>query len=243
LAKQRIDTLLAQKALVDSREKAKILVMAGAVYVEGQRVIKPDQHVDVNAHVEVRPGSLPYVSFGGTKLKHAFEAFGLSVRGKRALDIGSSTGGFVDYMLQQGATRVYAVDVGTHQLHDKVRRDPRVALLEGVNARYLTPGQVREEVDIVTVDVSFISLKKILPALVSLLRRGSVLVTLVKPQFEVGRYQVGKGGIVKDEEKVHAVIEDIKEFGQSLGLRPVSVTEAPREKERKNREYFIQWEL
>ncbi|MGD0236401.1 MAG: TlyA family RNA methyltransferase [Syntrophorhabdales bacterium] len=243
MAKQRIDTLLAQKALVDSREKAKILVMAGAVYVEGQRVVRPDQHVDVNAHIEVRPGSLPYVSFGGTKLKHAFEAFGLSAKGKRALDVGSSTGGFVDYMLQEGAARIYAVDVGTHQLHEKVRGDPRVVLLEGVNARYLTPGQVGEDVDIATVDVSFISLKKILPALVSILRQGAVLVTLVKPQFEVGRYQVGKGGIVKDQERVRAVIEDIKCFGESLGLRPVRVIEAPREKERKNHEYFIQWEL
>jgi 23S rRNA (cytidine1920-2'-O)/16S rRNA (cytidine1409-2'-O)-methyltransferase len=243
LAKQRIDTLLTQKALVDSREKAKILVMAGAVYVEGERVVKPDQQVDPDARIEVRPGALPYVSFGGTKLKHAFEAFGLSVEGKKALDVGSSTGGFVDYMLQGGATRVYAVDVGIHQLHDKVRRDPRVVLLEGVNARYLTREQVGENVDIVTVDVSFISLKKILPVLVLLLRQGTVLVTLVKPQFEVGRYQVGKGGIVKDQERVVAVIEDIKEFGQSLGLRPVSVTESPRGKERKNREYFIQWEL
>jgi 23S rRNA (cytidine1920-2'-O)/16S rRNA (cytidine1409-2'-O)-methyltransferase len=235
--------LLAQKALVDSREKAKIVVMAGAVYVEGQRVDRPDRRVDVNAHIEVRPGALPYVSFGGTKLKHAFEAFGLSVEGKRALDVGSSTGGFVDYMLQGGATRVYAVDVGVHQLHEKVRRDPRVVLLEGVNARYLTRGQVGEDVDVVTVDVSFISLKKILPALIPILNQGAVLVTLVKPQFEVGRYQVGKGGIVKDQERVRAVIEDIKNFGQGLGLRPVSVAEAPREKERKNREYFIQWEL
>jgi 23S rRNA (cytidine1920-2'-O)/16S rRNA (cytidine1409-2'-O)-methyltransferase len=243
LAKQRIDTLLAQKALVDSREKAKIVVMAGAVYVEGQRVDRPDRRIDVNAHIEVRPGTLPYVSFGGTKLKHAFEAFSLSVEGKKALDIGSSTGGFVDYMLQGGATRVYAVDVGIHQLHEKVRRDPRVALLEGVNARYLTRGQVGEDVDVVTVDVSFISLKKILPALIPILNQGAVLVTLVKPQFEVGRYQVGKGGIVKDQERVRAVIEDIKSFGQSLGLRPVSVIEAPREKERKNHEYFIQWEL
>ncbi|HVN25510.1 MAG TPA: TlyA family RNA methyltransferase [Syntrophorhabdales bacterium] len=243
MAKQRIDTLLTQKALVDSREKAKILVMAGAVYVEGQKALKPDQQVDVDARVEVRPGSLPYVSFGGTKLKHAFDAFGLNAKGMVALDIGSSTGGFSDYMLQQGAARIYAVDVGVHQLHEKVRKDSRVVLLEGVNARYLTPLQVGEQVDIITVDVSFISLKKILPPLVSLMRPGAVMVTLVKPQFEVGRYQVGKGGIVKDQEKVRRVIEDIKQFGQGLGLRPVRAVEAPREKERKNREYFIQWEL
>jgi 23S rRNA (cytidine1920-2'-O)/16S rRNA (cytidine1409-2'-O)-methyltransferase len=242
VAKQRLDTLLAQKALVESREKAKVLIMAGAVYIEGQRALKPDQQVDVDAQLEVRRG-LPYVSFGGTKLKHAFEAFGLSVKGKTALDIGSSTGGFVDYMLQEGAARVCAVDVGVHQLHEKVRGNPRVVLLEGVNARYLSPGQIGEHPDIVTVDASFISLKKILPALLPVMHQGTVLVTLVKPQFEVGRYQVGKGGIVKDQERVEAVIEDIKKFGEGLGLRPVSVTESPRDKARKNREYFILWEL
>jgi 23S rRNA (cytidine1920-2'-O)/16S rRNA (cytidine1409-2'-O)-methyltransferase len=243
LAKRRLDILLAQKALVESREKAKILVMAGVVYVEGQRALKPDQQVDVDAHLEVRSGGLPFVSFGGNKLKKAFEAFGLHAEGKKALDVGSSTGGFVDYMLQHGAARIFAVDVGAHQLHEKLRQDTRLVLLEGVNARYLTPEQIGEAVDIITVDVSFISLKKILPALLPIMHQGSQLVTLVKPQFEVGRYQVGKGGIVKDQERVRAVIEDIKEFGEALGLRPVGETEAPRDKERKNREYFILWEL
>jgi 23S rRNA (cytidine1920-2'-O)/16S rRNA (cytidine1409-2'-O)-methyltransferase len=243
LAKQRIDTLLAQKELVDSREKAKILVMAGAVYVEGQRIAKPDQRIDQDARIEVRSGALPYVSFGGTKLKHAFESFGISPAGRIALDIGSSTGGFVDCLLQAGASRVYAVDVGSHQLHEKLRHDPRVVVLEGVNARYLTGGQLGETVDIITVDVSFISLKKIVPAALPLLKHEGSLITLVKPQFEVGRYQVGKGGIVKDEEKIRAVIEDIKAFGQGLGLHPKSIAEAPRGKERKNREYFILWEL
>jgi 23S rRNA (cytidine1920-2'-O)/16S rRNA (cytidine1409-2'-O)-methyltransferase len=243
LAKQRIDPLLAQKELVDSREKAKILVMAGAVYVEGQRIAKPDQRIDQDARIEIRSGALPYVSFGGTKLKHALECFGATPAGRTVLDIGSSTGGFADCLLQAGATRVYAVDVGSHQLHEKLRYDPRVVLLEGVNARYLTREHLGETVDMITVDVSFISLKKILPAALALLNREGSLITLVKPQFEVGRYQVGKGGIVKDQQKIQEVIEDIRAFGRGLGLRPKDTCEAPREKERKNREYFILWEL
>ncbi len=242
MAKQRIDTLLAQKELVDSREKAKILVMAGAVYVEGEKIARPDQRIDQDARIEVRPGALPHVSFGGTKLKHAFESFGISPEGRTVLDIGSSTGGFVDFLLQAGASRVYAVDVGRHQLHDKLRHDPRVTQLEGVNARYLTQEQVGACADIITIDVSFISLKKILPAALPLLAPKGFLVSLVKPQFEVGRYEVGKGGIVKDQEKIRAVLEDITAFGQALGLRPKGTVEAPREKERKNREYFILWE-
>ena len=242
MARQRIDILLAQKDLAESREKAKILVMAGAVYVEGQRVAKPDQRFDDDARLEVRTGALPFVSFGGVKLKHAVDNLEITVNKKTALDIGSSTGGFVDCLLQSGAARVYAVDVGTHQLHDRLRRDPRVILLEGVNARYLKPEQIGEKIDLITVDVSFISLKKILPAVVPLLNDDDALVTLVKPQFEVGRYHVGKGGIVKDEERIRAVIEETRAFGESLGLRPVAMVEAPREKERKNREYFIKWE-
>jgi 23S rRNA (cytidine1920-2'-O)/16S rRNA (cytidine1409-2'-O)-methyltransferase len=242
LARQRIDILLARKDLAESREKAKILVMAGAVYVEGQRVAKPDQRFDDDARLEVRSGALPFVSFGGVKLKYAIETLEITVNGKTALDVGSSTGGFVDCLLQSGAARVFAVDVGAHQLHDRMRRDPRVVPLEGINARYLKLQQIGERVDLITVDVSFISLKKILPAVVPLLNDGGVAVTLVKPQFEVGRYHVGKGGIVKDGERINAVIEETRSFGESLGLRPVGMIEAPREKERKNREYFIKWE-
>lgn len=242
MAKQRIDILLAQRDLVESREKAKILVMAGAVYAGGQRVAKPDQRFDDDVTLEVRTGALPFVSFGGNKLKHAVESLGITVSGKIAIDIGSSTGGFVDYLLQSGVVRVYAVDVGAHQLHDRLRREPRVVLLEGLNARYLRPEQIGEKVDLITVDVSFISLKKVLPAIVPLLNDGGILVTLVKPQFEVGRYHVGKGGIVKDSERIRSVLEETKAFGEGLGLRPVGMVEAPREKERKNREYFITWE-
>ncbi len=228
--------------MVESREKAKILVMAGAVYADGERIVRPDRVVREEAFLEIRKSPLAYVGFGGVKLEEAVRGFGIDIRGKKAIDIGSSTGGFVDYLLQSGASRVYAVDVGTHQLHEKLRRDERVTVLENVNARYLSEDDIGEKVDIVTIDVSFISLKKILPAAVPLLAPGGSLITLVKPQFEVGRYQVGKGGIVKDQERIREVLEDIRKFGLELGLRPVETVEAARERERKNKEYFILWE-
>ncbi len=242
MARFRVDVLLARKGLAESREKAKILVMAGSVYLSGERVSRPDRVVDEDAPVEVRRNPLAYVGFGGVKLERAIREFAVDARGKIALDIGSSTGGFVDCLLQSGASKVYAVDVGTHQLHEKLRADKRVVLLEQVNARHLTDEEIGERADIITVDVSFISLKKIIPAAIPLLAPEGLLITLVKPQFEVGRYQVGKGGIVKDEERIKAVIDDMKCFGESLGLRAARVVEAPRERERKNREYFILWE-
>ncbi len=242
MAKFRIDVLLARKGLVESREKAKILVMAGTVYLGGERVSRPDRVVDEGVPIEVRRNPLAYVGFGGLKLERAVREFAIDLKGRIALDIGSSTGGFVDCLLQSGASKVYAIDVGTHQLHEKLRADDRVVVLERVNARFLTPDDIGEEADIITVDVSFISLKKIIPAAVALLASKGLLITLVKPQFEVGRYQVGKGGIVKDGERINAVLDDMRRFGEGLGLRAANITEAPRERERKNREYFILWE-
>ena len=242
MAKVRIDILLAGKGLAESREKAKVLVMAGVVFMDGERVLKADKTVNEQASIEVRGNPLPYVGYGGVKLDHALKHFGIDIIGKTAIDIGSSTGGFVDCLLQAGALKVYAIDAGTHQLHEKLRNDPRVVVRENVNARYLTVEDIGERAGVITVDVSFISLKKIIPAVAPLLAPGGSLVTLVKPQFEVGRYQVGKGGIVKDEERIRAVIDDIREFGAHIGLRACGVTDAPREKERKNREYFILWE-
>jgi 23S rRNA (cytidine1920-2'-O)/16S rRNA (cytidine1409-2'-O)-methyltransferase len=242
LAKHRVDILLARRGLAESREKAKILVMAGSVYLNGDRVTGADRIVEEDAQLEVRSNPLPYVGFGGIKLEHAIAYFGVDVRGKTAVDIGSSTGGFVDYLLKTGVSRVYAVDVGTHQLHERLRADERVVVLENVNARYLSPNAIGEPVDLATVDVSFISLKKIIPSVIPLLTPNGILVTLVKPQFEVGRYQVGKGGIVKDEERIRVVLDEIKAFGVQLGLRFVDITEAPRDRDRKNREYFILWE-
>ena len=217
------------------------MIMAGAVYAAGQRVDKPDKRIETEVSIEVRGKPIPYVGFGGVKLEHALSTFRIDPRGKTIVDIGSSTGGFVDCLLQRGASHVYAIDVGRHQLHEKLRSDDRVTLREEMNARYLKPEDIGEEADMITIDVSFISLKKILPAVIALLKPGALLLTLLKPQFEVGRYDVGKGGIVKDKEKVEKVIRDIEDFGTSLGFTASGVVEAPREKEKKNREYFILW--
>jgi 23S rRNA (cytidine1920-2'-O)/16S rRNA (cytidine1409-2'-O)-methyltransferase len=241
VAKLRVDILLNRRGLAESREKAKILVMAGAVYLDGERLSRADKAVDEDAPLEVRSNPLPYVGFGGVKLERAVRGFGIDVRGKTVIDLGSSTGGFVDLLLQAGAARVYAVDVGTHQLHEKLRRDPRVRVLEQVNARYLSLEDIGERADIITVDVSFISLKKIIPAALPLLAPEGLLITLVKPQFEVGRYQVGKGGIVRDGERIKAVLDEMRAFGEQHGVRALDLAEAPRERERKNREYFILW--
>jgi 23S rRNA (cytidine1920-2'-O)/16S rRNA (cytidine1409-2'-O)-methyltransferase len=216
--------------------------MAGAVWANGQKVLKADTRIEANAHLEIKGNPIPYVSFGGIKLKAAIDASGIQVTGWVALDVGSSTGGFTDCLLKEGARKIYAIDSGTHQLHDKLRNDDRVILKENFNARYLGFDDIGETVDIVTIDVSFISLKKIIPAVSGLVREGGYIISLVKPQFEVGRYNVGKGGIVKDDGRIEAVIEDIRRFGEGLGFNALKIVEAPREKERKNKEYFILWE-
>jgi 23S rRNA (cytidine1920-2'-O)/16S rRNA (cytidine1409-2'-O)-methyltransferase len=242
VVKERVDIILTRRGLAPSREKARILIMAGEVFSGSERISRPDVKMEEQAHLEVKKNIIPYVSFGGVKLERAIDAFGLVVQGKKVIDIGSSTGGFVDYLLQHGALIVYAVDVGTHQLHESLRADKRVVLQENLNARYLKFEDIGEMADLITIDVSFISLKKILPTARPLLSPNGRIVSLVKPQFEVGRYQVGKGGIVKDDEKIARVLEDMKAFGRELGLNPQKVVEAPRGKERKNREFFILWE-
>lgn len=242
MVKERVDVLLARKGLAPSREKARVLVMAGEVYSGNERIVRPDKKIEEETSLEVRGNPIPFVSYGGVKLEHAISRFGIDAAGKKALDIGSSTGGFIDCLLQRGASMVYAVDAGTHQLHERLRADSRVIVKENFNARYLAVDDIGEKVDIITIDVSFISLKKILPPAYALLNEGGVVISLVKPQFEVGRFDVGKGGIVKDSEKARKAIEDIKAFGAEMGLRPVDEIEAPRDRERKNREYFILWE-
>jgi 23S rRNA (cytidine1920-2'-O)/16S rRNA (cytidine1409-2'-O)-methyltransferase len=242
VVKDRLDIILTRKGLAPSREKAKALIMAGQIYVNRDRVSRPDKLITDDACIEVRGRSIPYVSYGGVKLDHALRAFGVDVQGKEILDIGSSTGGFADCLLQHGAVSVYAIDVGTNQLHERLRKDRRVILRENVNARYMSFEDIGKQFDLITIDVSFISLRKILPAVIPFLDNKAHIISLVKPQFEVGRYDVGKGGIVKDDQKVKRIIDEIKEFGKALGLAPRGETEAPREKERKNREYFILWE-
>ena len=242
MAKERVDVLLARKGLAPSREKAQALIMAGEVYIGNEQITKADKKIEHDAPIEVRGNPIPYVSYGGVKLKKALDVFALDVKGKKALDIGSSTGGFTDCLLQGGVSPVHAIDAGTHQLHEKLRNDTRIVLQENCNARYLKFEDLGEKFDIITIDVSFISLKKILPVAVQFIKDNGHIISLVKPQFEVGRFEVGKGGIVKSTEKIEEVIRDIKAFGETLGIEAIDVIESPREKEKKNREYLILWE-
>ncbi len=241
MVRERVDVLLTRRGLTPSREKARILVMAGEVFSGTERIDRPDRKLPEDVPLEVRGDPIPFVSYGGVKLDHALRSFGVTVEGVTALDVGSSTGGFIDALLKGGAAKVHAVDTGANQLHERLQRDDRVRLRENCNARYLTFEDIGEQVDIITVDVSFISVRKILPALLVFLKPGGYLVTLVKPQFEVGRFNVGKKGIVKDGERIEGVLEEIRAFGEGLGLSPLQMAEAPRERERKNREFFILW--
>ena len=238
-AKERIDKLLVARGLVESREKAQALIMAGEVLVDGRRVDKAGTKVPLEARIELRGKGLPFVSRGGLKLDHALKKFGLKVEGLCCADIGASTGGFTDCLLQAGARRVYAIDVGKGQLHYKLRQDPRVVVLEGVNARYLKAGDLPEPVDLVTIDVSFISLTKILPAAKEILKPGGEIVALIKPQFEVGPGQVGRGGVVKDPRLHQEVCARIASFAEELGLLVKGLTESPILGPAGNREFLI----
>ena len=225
--RQRLDTLLVEKGLVESREKARALILAGQVRVDGQVVSKAGAPIAGAAHVELTTPDHPYVGRGGLKLAHALDAFAIPVSGRRALDIGASTGGFTDVLLQRGAQDVIALDVGHNQLDWKLRSDPRVLVREGVNARNLTDRDVPHLVDIVTIDVSFISLKHILPQVPKVLTLGADIVALVKPQFEAGRDDVGKGGIVSDPAVHEAVIANVAMDAQSASLVRCGLTPSP----------------
>lgn len=232
--KIRLDELLVRRGLVASRQKARALILAGQVIVDGQPVDKPGKQIPVSSSVEIK--DLPkYVGRGGDKLEAALKEFGVDVRGKVCLDVGASTGGFTDCLLQHGASRVYAVDVGRGQLHWKLRNDPRVVVKEGINARYLKPEDIGEPVDLVTCDVSFISSTLILPAVIPLLKPEGELLVLVKPQFEVGKSQVGKGGIVRDPKLHKLAIDKVAKFLEDSGFavtvmsKPVLGTEGNQE--------------
>lgn len=222
--RKRLDALLVERGLAGSRERARSLILAGAVKVDGKRVDKAGSLVPVHAEVRCEAAS-PYVSRGGYKLAHALDRFQLDVEGKVALDAGASTGGFTDVLLQRGAARVYAVDVGYGQLDYKLRIDPRVTVLERTNVRYLR--ELPEMVGFVTADLSFISLTLVLEALARLAREEADFVTLVKPQFEAGREQVGKGGVVRDPAVHRAVLLKVAAFAGSLGLRLAGATASP----------------
>lgn len=225
-SKTRLDVLLTERGLAESRQKAQAVIMSGQVYVEGRRVDKPGTAVPSLTEIEVR-GGLRYVSRGGLKLEKAMTEFPLELSWKVCGDIGASTGGFTDCMLQNGAAKVYAVDVGYGQLAWKLRNDPRVICLEKTNARYLNREQVPEELDFASVDVSFISLKLILPPLTALLRDGGQIVSLVKPQFEAGREKVGKKGVVRDPAVHLEVLEHFLEHAAEAGLTVRGLTYSP----------------
>jgi 23S rRNA (cytidine1920-2'-O)/16S rRNA (cytidine1409-2'-O)-methyltransferase len=237
--RQRLDTLLVNRQLTESREKAKRLILAGAVRVNGQVAGKPSDLTEAEATLEVVAGE-KYVSRGGHKLEAALDAFVINCTGCVCLDIGASTGGFTDCLLQRGAARVHAVDVGNGQLHWRLRQDPRVVVHDECNARYLTAAEIKETVDIVSMDVCFISLKKVLPAAVALLKPGGWLVALIKPQFEAGRQEVRKGGVVRDAGVRQRVVDDVREFAtRQLGLQCVGTVASPLRGPAGNQEFLI----
>ena len=241
----RVDRLLVERGLAPTRTRAQALVMAGRVLVGERRVEKASETFPPDAPLRVRGGDDPaarYVGRGGLKLEKALEEFRINPSGFTCLDVGASTGGFTDCLLQHGARRVVAVDVGHNQIDWRLRTDPRVEVREGVNARHLTPEEFGEPFDLVTMDVSFISATKVLPALVPLLKGGGRAVVLIKPQFEVGKGEVGKGGVVRDPEQHARVVEEVNAAARSLGLRVVGVTDSPITGADGNREFLALYE-
>jgi 23S rRNA (cytidine1920-2'-O)/16S rRNA (cytidine1409-2'-O)-methyltransferase len=237
--KERLDIVLVNKGLFQSRERAKSAVMAGIVYVDGQRVDKPGTGVNEDSEIYVKEDLCPYVSRGGMKLEKAINAFGLELKDAVAVDIGASTGGFTDCMLQKGASKVYAIDVGYGQLDWKLRNDTRVINMERVNVRYLESDKIQEKVDFISIDVSFISLKLIFPVAAGLLSETGSLVCLVKPQFEAGREQVGKKGIVREESVHREVIKNVVRYAESNGLYAWGLTFSPMTGAKGNIEYLL----
>lgn len=239
--KVRLDTLLVERGLAESRARAQATVLAGEVWVDGEVADKPGVRVPSTAQVEVRRPAWPYVSRGGVKLEKALEEFSLPVAGRVCLDVGASTGGFTDCLLQRGAQRVYAVDVGHGQLHWKLRGDPRVVVMERTNARYLRPEGFPERPDLATVDVSFISLTKVLPAVAAVVRPGGALLALVKPQFEAGRSQVGSGGVVRRPAVQAQVLHALWDFGEAQGWALQGLILSPLPGPQGNREFWMLW--
>ncbi len=244
MARQRLDTLLADRGLADSRAQARLMILAGRVRVNGQVHSKAGATVTDDSRLDIEAGPR-FVGRGGEKLDAALTAFALDPRALVCLDIGASTGGFTDCLLQHGAARVVAVDVGKGQLHWKLRQDSRVVVMDETNARYLRPENFPEQADMAVVDVSFISLTKIMPAIVSLLKSGAVIITLVKPQFEAGRAQVQRGGVVRDAAVHREVVERIRAFGvDTLGLEHIGTLPSPiRGGRAGNIEFLIGWRL
>jgi 23S rRNA (cytidine1920-2'-O)/16S rRNA (cytidine1409-2'-O)-methyltransferase len=239
MAKERIDKLMLERGLAESRARAQALILAGQVLVREQRIDKPGQLVEADAEIRIKGESLRYAGRGGLKLEAGLSAFKIDPAGQNCIDIGASTGGFTDCLLQHGAERVWAVDVGHNQLAWRLRQDPRVVVLEGVNARNLNPGLFPVSFTIATIDVSFISLTKILPALQACLTETADCIALIKPQFEVGKGEVGRGGIVTDPAKHRSVLTEIRDAALGIGFDPVGLIESPIRGAEGNREFLI----
>lgn len=236
--KNRLDALLAEKGFAQSRQKARALVMAGKVLVDGVRIEKPGKEVALDAQISVKE-DIPYVSRGGIKLAGALDGFQINPRGLAILDAGASTGGFAHCLLMRGAAQVLAVDVGYGQLDWTLRNDPRVTLMERTNVRFLDCSRLPFSVDAAVADLSFISLKLILAKLANMIPSGGWIVPLVKPQFEVGREDVGKGGVVRDSEKIKLAVTSIKTFARDCGLEVLGELESPITGPKGNREFFL----
>lgn len=240
--RDRLDRLLVTRKLVETREQASRLILAGLVRVAGTRVDKQAMLVDVGAPIEIQQPASAYVSRGGEKLAPALDAFGIAPQGRIALDVGASTGGFTDCLLQRGAARVYAVDVGYGQMAWRVRQDPRVVMIERHNIRYLSSNLIPEPIQLAVIDVSFISLVLVLPPVVRLLGPEAWVVALVKPQFEVGKGRVGRGGIVRDDAQRREVVEKIVTFAEECGLKTMGTLDSPIAGQKGNREILVGWQ-
>ncbi len=236
---ERLDSALVARGLAESRHRAQAYIMAGKVFVDGRKALKAGARVGPSSALEVRGEVSPYVSWGGTKLKAALDYFQIITAGRIFLDVGASTGGFTDCLLQHGAARVYAVDVGYGQLAWKLRGDVRVVLIERSNIRYLARDRLTDQPDAAVIDVSFISLTKVIPAVVPLIRSDGDIIALIKPQFELSSAEVGSGGIVRDAALREEAVKRIAAFAEAEGLAVKGVIEAPAAGPKKNREFFI----
>ena len=237
--KERLDILIVNKGLAASREKAKAIIMSGIVYVDGQKEDKAGSMFEETANIEVRGATLKYVSRGGLKLEKAMTHFGVQLKDKICMDVGSSTGGFTDCMLQNGAVKVYAVDVGHGQLDWKLRNDPRVVCMEKTNIRYVTPEDIPDRIQFASIDVSFISLTKVLDPVKELLTEDGQIVCLIKPQFEAGREKVGKKGVVREKSTHLEVIESVIAFAKSIGFGILNLEFSPIKGPEGNIEYLL----
>jgi len=237
--KERLDRILIERGLVSSRERARALIMEGKVLVDNRPVTKAGEMVSADAAIGLRGGDIPYVSRGGLKLEAALDHFAIEPVGMTVMDVGSSTGGFTDCMLKRGAQKAYCIDVGYGQLAWSLRNDPRIVLLERTNIRHLEKEKIPDPVDFATIDLSFISLTKVFAKVAEFLRDRGLILALIKPQFEVGKGEVGKGGIVRDEGKRMTTVNSVRDFAEALGLETIGVFPSPVPGQKGNLEYFL----